>query len=196
MIQFQPRAMPCNTCLCFMMHKMAAESQLSDTSKHSGKLEALPCCQEMPRTPPQPTSYCGMGVCGVMSIRGSAIRPDWLARILELRGMAVAWSLISQKTSTRSRLGCTRSTLPTGTPLIWYPNTDTSDLTNCQILHAGGGGKQTSASKQEVECLQTCEKLASAVGEMTAAHSKTRAGMPLASEHEQLISMRTQVVAA
>ena len=38
--------------------------------------------------------YCGMGSCGVMSTRGSAMRPLWLASISELRGMAVAASFI------------------------------------------------------------------------------------------------------
>ena len=46
------------------------------------------------------------------------MRPDWLASISELRGMTVAGSLMSHSTSTRSRLGCTVSTDPTGTPRI------------------------------------------------------------------------------
>lgn len=49
---------------------------------------------------------------------GSAISPDWLASIKELRGMTVVLSLISTSTSTFSRLGDTLSTPPTGTPRI------------------------------------------------------------------------------
>ena len=53
----------------------------------------LYCCTGSPL-------YCGMGGCGVMSIRGSAISPLWLASIRELRGMTVVASRISTSTST------------------------------------------------------------------------------------------------
>ena len=46
------------------------------------------------------------------------MRPDWLASIRELRGMTVAVSVILHSTSTFSRLGWTRTALPTGTPRI------------------------------------------------------------------------------
>ncbi len=174
------------------------------------------------------TRYCGMGSCGVISTSGSAIRPLWLASISELRGMAVAASLIcaaraphvnacaltlggashaparrrrcaaaarrgaaravpdaeagsttpgparvrrgpinpspkhggqagraSASTSTRSRLGCTASTLPTGTPRMRtgvptvIPHASGNSSTHCRArarVCSGGGGRRRGGS--------------------------------------------------
>jgi hypothetical protein len=69
--------------------------------------------------------WSGNGCCGMMSTSGSAMRPDWFAKMREFVGTGVLSSSISQSTSTRSRCGCTLSTLPT-----WMPR-------NCASIAAG-----------------------------------------------------------
>ena len=71
-------------------------------------------CRELEKL----TLYFGMGSWGVMSIRGSAMRPLWLASIRQLRGITVVGSLMSAVTVTCSKLDCTSATAPTVTPRI------------------------------------------------------------------------------
>lgn len=60
----------------------------------------------------------GIGSWGVISIRGVAISPLWLASITEFLGMTVLTSFTSTKTSTWERLGLTWATEPIFTPRI------------------------------------------------------------------------------